>query len=311
MSDLINLYICAPVRDCSHSLIPNINGFQSLLNQQWTHKIVLIIGENNSTDGTRDILRDLKISSNNFVVDLVFWPCLDSVYNSRVSRIAFCRNQLLQRAKDLAKADQSNVSLYIAADFDLDLTSLMSSGSFRQACRDVADEQVDALFPFSLPFYYDIYALRAPGWCPYDSTSKIEKYSCRRKVKTLELLASLWFLARHQRICPEKTSRFPVQSAFGGMGIYSMKKVCDSSAVYAVYPRPGREASDVDNEICEHVSFNSYFSEKFVDSGLNLLAPMEHLVLRKLSLLAAFCGLFRCLLLDLRGLLCWLKKSIL
>ena len=68
--------------------------------------------------------------------------------------------------------------IYIPLDLDLDLFGDEGVENFYEKINKVIkDESVDAIFPFSVPRYYDIHALRAKNWNERDGWELVKKYS--------------------------------------------------------------------------------------------------------------------------------------
>ena len=100
------------------------------------------------------------------------------------------------------------------------------------------------MFANSLPFYYDIFALRHPTWRPRDMIRDI-----RSRPEGMNRDAARQRFVRDRQI-PTPTTAAPieVQSAFGGLAIYRMADAL-GGARYRGLTKSGRG-------VCEHVRFN-------------------------------------------------------
>ena len=72
------------------------------------------------------------------------------------------------------------IFIYIPADFDIDLFSNQTIEEFNNVVNFVKNnDEVNAIFPNCIPYYYDIHALRRNGWNSKDSWkiyNKLSKY---------------------------------------------------------------------------------------------------------------------------------------
>lgn len=231
------------------------------------------IAENDSTDYTRDTI--LSLASNDSRVVPVLLESLDDKFCTRESRIAFCRDRLL----DILMLENAE-GLYCPIDLDIDFACLGDHDSFLASCQLVDYGVCTAVFPSSAPFYYDIHALRSRGWC---------LKSCWKEVQDSKARGALWNLLVHLRYVSFRQRHYaslqsnglkliPVMSAFGGIGAYSLVIVAESGARYS-----SPALSDHDLKLCEHVVFNSYFDGLFVNPGWVVAAPSEHIEFRLLS----------------------------
>jgi hypothetical protein len=121
----------------------------------------------------------------------------------------------------------------------------------------------DALFANCLGKYYDIWALRIERekWTPlcpfqvidYDCWEAAQKYRTRKVV------------SQHQISIPVSAPLIPVNSAFGGFGIYKVKKI------------NGRY-SGFDGRIrCEHVEFHKGMKRLFICPKFLVNKQSEHI----------------------------------
>ena len=189
----------------------------------------LIVFENDSTDGTAERLQALAAD---YPVQLIQAPGLGKQLAQRTARLAYGRNALLEAA--LA----TGADYICVADMDGVLTDAEpSAASFSDAFR--RDGCWDAVFPVNAGMYYDIWALRHPVLCPTD-------FMTRGTVMDASLGGALAVHFAASSIQVDFRSMpgwLPVESAFGGMGVYRRDALAQARYVGL---RDGRE-------ICEHV----------------------------------------------------------
>lgn len=152
----------------------------------------------------------------------------------RTERLAYGRNKLLDHVLERGPWD------YICwADLDGLVGERFAVDGFVSNFRHT--EAWDAVFPLSWPLYYDLWALREPTICPDDYVAS--------GLHTLNaaLFAGREIHAATQQLQPGRVAGWlPVQSAFGGFGLYK-------GAVAAL----GRYSGLVDGrEVCEHVPYH-------------------------------------------------------
>jgi hypothetical protein len=167
--------------------------------------------------------------------------------DSRTTRLAFGRNLLLQKARDLVTVRKEDPSRAYLAVIDLDD---VSAGKFnekvlRSAMK--ASTEWDAVsFNRHRGGYYDIWALRYP---PYDLNlwSQDDAWGLLRNItRDIEL-----------RLQDSKQKFYPVLSAFNGVAIYKMNFTIGCSYDGVPMGKGINEVKDVKGvDDCEHVSFH-------------------------------------------------------
>ena len=169
------IYIAALVKNCQNTLKKNIE-FIIDYNKNLATRIKLnYILENDSIDDTKKILD--QYSKNNSIQ--IFSPTgLEKKILNRIERITYCRNFILEKIGETN--DIEDDFLYIPADFDIDLFSNQTIEEFNNVVNFVKNnDEVNAIFPNCIPYYYDIHALRRNGWNSKDSWkiyNKLSKY---------------------------------------------------------------------------------------------------------------------------------------
>lgn len=295
----INLIFAGLARDCERSIVNNVTSILSLLGKPGVGCVELLVAENDSKDKTRMILSDLSSAHSN--IELNFLPSLDNTFPMRIQRIAYCRQLLFERARIKASGYETDKTLYIPVDLDSGIFSSVNSDIFIETCYSlVLSKSVDAIFPAGDPYYYDILALRAKGWCETDCLSDFQKYT-KLNSQLVSRLAWYWLVTRRQKSLKSLASlgrKIAVDSAFGGFGIY-----CFTSLDRAQYYSFDWDCN-VFEKSNEHVVFNSYIGSKVIDTRLFVCSPKEHIALRADGLLASIKSLVIIFMEELKSLLC-------
>lgn len=250
-----NFLIVGLARNCENSIISNIYALNAAFSK--SRSIQWLIIESDSDDNTLSSLEQLKkeISIKYFSLGK-----LADKYPLRTERIALCRNEYLDRVRTNAIYDE--VDYVVVADLDGVNTNLESSSV--EHCWNL-DEEWDACFANQSAPYYDIWALRHSLWSPND---------CYLYEKYLKSNGYKDFLSRYLAVyskmitLPTDSKPIKVDSAFGGLGIYTKEFFNEGSYV-------GVDSNN--NEICEHVSFhidranntNLIIIPSLINSGLN------------------------------------------
>ncbi len=104
----------------------------------------------------------------------------------------------------------------------------------------------DAIFA-NQPTYYDIWALRAKGWSETDCW---EEFECLKSSMNEKKAAKA--ITSKQIGLSSKNQYYPVQSAFGGLGVYKAEHYIKGEYLGVINGR----------EVCEHVPFNESLRKK-------------------------------------------------
>jgi len=285
----LNLIICGLSKNCLETTKKNLDSLIYLNNSSNNLNIQLVIVDSDSNDGTKDFLQEVS-HKNNFIT-VINEDGLEKIYDSRIQRISHCRNLCLDVIKN-KKFYQSFI--YIPMDFDIDHFKITSPKEFVElAKRFEKDNNIDAIFPVSHPFYYDIFALRAVGWVTINSqlvSTKLKKY--------LRLGSFLWnyiFIFRKQW-SPDKikNKKIKIISAFGGSGMYKLDNIKLEKIKYSFSQK------DTDF-ISEHIFFNEYFDNLKIKSNWILPAPQEHLSYKSLNIKGKINYFLRTIKFDLKN----------
>ena len=195
------------------------------------------IVESDSTDRTVPLLQGLRADWPGF--DFISLGETRSRLPDRLARIANARNTYLDALRDDPRL--ADVTHVLVADLDgvcgaLTASALASCWSLDVPWSMCAANQGD--------FYYDVFALRHPDWCPGDPWAlhrRLEPLLGRDEADQVALFSRMVHLA------PDRPP-IEVESAFGGLALYTREAM-----------RAGRY-SGIDAEgrpVCEHVPFHA------------------------------------------------------
>lgn len=215
--------------------------------------------ENDSTDRTPELLRQWEREG---VLTLHSRTGLDAVMPKRTERLAYGRNLLMAAA--LARPQFEYICWVdmdglINESFDIEGFSSCFQG----------EEAWDAVFPVNTGYYYDIWALRHPVMWPEDYLVRMNsEFDLAMGVRPIVEIA----MKSRQIKADAMLGWLPVESAFGGMGLYK-----------AGACRNGRYVGlEEGREICEHVSFHRGIQKGggvlYINPEFRVPCPQEHLV---------------------------------
>jgi glycosyltransferase involved in cell wall biosynthesis len=260
----INLYFAGLARDCKDVVEKNVNNVLKICDSEIVRNCDVLIAENGSKDNTREILQRLTEENNN--IKLFLLDGIDEQFPDREQRIAYLRNHLFNKVQDKSNQQNSHPELYIPIDFDSEIAQSIDITQFIKECQRVAQGETDAVFPVSEPYYYDIYALRAKDWVEEDCWSQVRKFR-KRKGSFIAKIDNVYSKQKSIEKLKDE-DRISVQSAFGGVGIYNVNKLGDTS-----YKQDG----EYPRNICEHTIFNNSVKSKQISTDFVIRAPREHI----------------------------------
>jgi hypothetical protein len=184
--------------------------------------------ESDSTDKTINLLEKLQESNTNF--SFISFGNLKLQFEDRIDRIRFCRNAYVDFIRKNNAIKNWN---YILA---VDLDGMNSAINARKIANSISkSEHWDACFANQTLGYYDLYALRAPGWVDEDCFFELRKlqreniFVARFKNSFLNFLTAFWHFDKlRQKAIYSKMKclsgdLISVNSAFGGFAIYKTK----------------------------------------------------------------------------------------
>ncbi|MAV56207.1 MAG: hypothetical protein CMI79_01540 [Candidatus Pelagibacter sp.] len=205
----------------------------------------IIIVESDSTKRLSKFFKSYKNNKNITVIRLGNLSTKLKYGHLRTERISFSRNQyidLLKNEKKLEKFD------YLIA-FDSDgVSSLISY----KIIKDALELKIDwsAQFPNQLIYYYDIYALRSKNWVEENYKIQRDKFLSKGINPKKAILKSLSEKIIHINV---NSKLIPVESAFGGLGIYKINRI-----------KKARYVGSIDEKsVCEHIIFNKTISDEY------------------------------------------------
>ena len=197
-------------------------------------RVEFLIVESDSSDNIVHVLKELSKEIKGF--EYVSLGNLSSQMPNRIDRIAFCRN------KAHALISEKIASYDYIAVTDLDGVNHLLTQDAVQSCWSRSDW--DVVTANQSGPYYDIYALRAEGWCEVNCEEEVRKLANSgihpMKARKKEIYD-------RQKVIPISSNWVPVKSAFGGLAIYTSE-----SFMFGSYSSRNR----ADLIECEHLSLN-------------------------------------------------------
>jgi hypothetical protein len=231
-------------------------------------KTNIIFVDSDSIDGTKNTLSLFSKKHKNVVYkDL---DGLEDQYSNRIERILISRNKCLEIMDSINGVENT---IYIPLDLDIDLFKYLNVEKFENLIDYCIQKDIpNGLFPFSEPYYYDIFALRASNWVNYNAQFWVKRM--KKSLKIGSFFYNYVLIFRHQiSLSRYKEKESKINSAFGGAGIYKIKNNYLKYELSKEYPE----------DVSEHVQFNSQFAELEIIKDWIIQAPLEHLEFRLLG----------------------------
>ena len=160
------------------------------------YNTVAIFVDSDSEDGTKDLIKKSSLINKKFIFHNL--DGLEEKYSNRIERIQISRNECLK----IMYKDSSKFKIYIPLDLDIDLfneLSIQDLERFIDCC--IKKDELNGIFPFSKPFYYDIFALRATNWLNLNSQYWVTRY--KKYIRIGSFFVNYALIFRHQ-ITPQK-----------------------------------------------------------------------------------------------------------
>lgn len=261
------IYFTGFSKNCYSNLNLNLSFLINFIENSKLNSEIIII-DSDSIDGTKEYCNKLQDKGKLTFIEI---DNLENSLKSRIERITHCRNVSIKFIKNQNQED----AIYIPMDMDLNLFKFLDNELFEQLIQDFINSEFDGIFPFSLPFYYDIFALRADRWVKKNNLLIANKV--KKKYKVISFFTN--FLLIYKKQIPIKKAKgtyIKVRSAFGGMGMYKLKFLNLPENPYKI------DIHNVDF-FCEHVSFNSNFQNLNINTEWNISAPEEYIKFNLLS----------------------------
>lgn len=219
--------------------LPNFrdNTYQIL---QFFKSYRILLGESDSSDQTLSYMQAWA-QADDRVQLYTYGNLIDTYSIYRTARIAFCRNDLLSRARHHRWIDEAKYLLVM--DIDINAHQILSADTFISNFEYDPGEWAVMTASQSIT-YYDIWALRT-DIVDYDCWELVESFKHRE-------IASEKYIKVHTKPIPIDFDLIPVRSAFGGFGVYQTKYLKNCR-----YQGMGERAQ----EVCEHVAFHQCINE--------------------------------------------------
>ena len=253
------------VKNAGNVVDGNLRALHGVLERTCGDAFTLVVYENDSTDDTARRLAELARSLPRLKV--ISERGIDTRHPERIARLAHCRERLLAEARAIDAA--TPCTHYVVVDLDSQIAESLRAEQLAAVIRKLDVEGLDGIFPVSTPVYYDIAALRAPPWCDGDCVAE--------RVRDLPRYGAYGAVLMHVVSKQKPIGEFPpgrllpVESAFGGVGVYRFAAIRDKTYLshdYATSP------------FCEHVVLHSQLGRLAIDTDFVVAAPKEHIALR-------------------------------
>lgn len=234
-------------RDVAKILPGELNRIEKEMNKVFQPVYFLVI-ESDSNDDTSKILKDIESKRKNFEYKSL--GSIESTLPNRIQRLAFCRNVYVNEIRE--NKLYKDVDFVAIIDFDIKNNRLR----LNQVEKLISEHSWSAIFANQTGLYYDIYALRKKGWVENDCFTEYRNLAKSMSLQDAKELA-IWSKMRKIK---KNSALIPVDSAFGGLGIY--RKNIFMKFDYSLSPEQIHES--------EHVSLH----KKITDSnGLLFICP--------------------------------------
>jgi hypothetical protein len=252
------LVIAGCARDCSIHL-DQIFQNVSRLSLEYP-ELGLVVVENDSNDETGEKLSQYARHFNK--QEIIKIPGLTQQIPVRTQRLAFVRNLIVDVLREQRFLETDFV---VMIDFDevctqaWDVEVIAKVLAFMKAHSSIA-----ACFSNCDGHYYDLWALRHPTVCPGDIWLNASLHRLKTNCSVKEAFE------KEVQPCifqiPRTMNPFEVDSAFGGMGIYAMDAIRQTTGLYIGEQFARVETPDgqiiLRYQRCEHVPFHRGIAEK-------------------------------------------------
>lgn len=251
--------------------------------QSTNFKIQVLVVDSESEDGTKKYLESLS----NDLINFIYIDNLNSKGLNRIEKIAYCRNKGFQHLANKFKKD----FIFIPIDSDIEVFKFYSMKKFLNLIRFFYKENIEAMFPFSIPYYYDIFALHSENWSQFNF-QKAELL--KKNKKYLSFFINKKFIFNNQlKPSQLKEELITVKSAFGGMGMYKINKDPSTLTYQSEVLKSGL--------YCEHYLFNKNFKKIFINKNWHVPAPNEHINYKTMSLFEKFIYFIKTIYFDIKN----------
>lgn len=259
MDNLNTIFFVCMSKNCFDSLQKNLN-FLFNFKEKSQLDIKIFIVDSDSVDGTKEY--SLKLEEELLVDKFIEIDNLEINYSSRIERLTICRNSSLMEMKEY----NLNQVIYVPIDSDIFVFEHTNIDDFENIINQLIENNIwEGVFPFSIPYYYDIFALRKPGWV--DGNNLLQAKQRKQKIKFGSFFINYFYIFRKQ-VDKDffKQKKIKVNSAFGGIGIYKIKDIQNLKYTYL----PDFQNIDF---VSEHINFNLNFKNLYILKDWNIPAP--------------------------------------
>lgn len=223
-------------------------------------RVMAVIGENGSNDGSRQLLEQAATQTG--LVTVMDTSSMSKV-SGRLERMAHGRQMLAEYVREMTAKTRAVCVL----DVDEPFLELLDHEALKDALRRLDDDSLFAVAATSRPTYYDLLAFEDE----YRTFSNLEnkiKYLRRHPMRYYAFFRDVIY--REQRALTSDSDIFCI-SAFNGLCLYTAK----CYAVGSYLPLPGSAG------ICEHVLFNRSIAKAtrrrmVISPTLIVPMPKEH-----------------------------------
>ena len=219
-----------------------------------SHRHMGLIVENDSTDDTKAILAQWAVERDSFEI-----VSLDGIgaIAVRCLRLEMIRNYCISAARQLGAQDYDLLlimDLDDASDYRIDEDAFISATEYLRAVPSRA-----AVFPNQLGFYRDLWPLRHPDWFPVDCWEEVFDAVLAGDLTDQEAFDQT--LGKRLFSILPTDQPLPVDSAFGGLGIYKTSFALNNPSPYVgskvrAFAKGHKLFPFIRWEVCEHVHFN-------------------------------------------------------
>lgn len=284
-SDLIDFEIlfCGISKNCIETIDKNLVFLSNFIKNSKFKSYVILV-DSDSSDGTKEYIENFIANDDTFLYQDL--DGMEKDYPNRIERIQISRNKCIELIPKLTK--NSNL-VYIALDLDIDLFKYTSSKKLDELIEYcISKKEPNGIFPFSRPYYYDIFALRTNVWVNKNSLFWVDKL--KKYFKYGSFFYNYFFIFRFQITASKfnKIKNLKIRSAFGGIGIYKLGKKIPNYQLSIKNP----------TKVSEHLKFNFQFNELEIITTWNVPAPEEHLEFKLLGFNAKIKYFFKTLFFD-------------
>ncbi|MBB5226584.1 glycosyltransferase family 2 protein [Treponema ruminis] len=269
-----SITFCLLARNCYNNLSKNLEKIEYIRNYFLNSYVIVI--ENDSKDGTKDLLIDWQKNHKNYFID-----CKD--YNQstfpvgqtkksnagaskyRIEKMAFFRNKYLEIIR------KKNIHTDYITIFDSDLDDF----AYKNFVSVIKNAPKDWSCIFANGCFYSSFLKYRKLLKPYDIFAYIPYNAEHDELTYKEMFINIDELERQLK----KESYVRCTSAFGGIGIYHYDNIINT-----LYTTKNNERSSTLEVICEHISVNEY-CKKF---GVNYIAKDLYALYQRRRFLSPF-----------------------